>query len=71
MLTGRRFRLTSPTLGLEEVDGKRTSLTIPEGAVIEIKSGPTPTDSRMVDAVFDGRSVVLFAIDVERRGEEV
>ena len=70
MLTGKRFKLQRPTLSVEVVNGLRKALTVPAGAVIKVVSGPTPGD-RMVDALWEGKMVEMFAIDVDVRGTEV
>jgi hypothetical protein len=71
MLTGKRFRLESPTLSIEGVNGKREALYVPEGAVIKVVSGPTSEGDRMVDMLWDGKIVTMFAIDVNVRGTEI
>ena len=52
-------------------DGKRVAVTVPSGAVIKIVSGPTSGDDRMVHALWDGKVVMMFTIDVIERGTEV
>ena len=71
MLTGKRFRLENPTLALDVVDGKRVAVTIPTGATIKVVSGPTGEGDRLVDAVWAGRTLAMFAYDVSVRGTEV
>jgi hypothetical protein len=44
--------------------------TVPAGTIIKVLSGPTPGD-RMIDVLFEDRSMVMFAIDVQERGEEI
>ena len=67
MLTGKRFRLKKESLAIEG----RKAITIPEGQVIQVLSGPRPNDMRMLDVTWDGRTFVMFAIDIQERGEEV
>ena len=72
MLTGRTFRLKTETLAVETLDGgHRVAVSMPVGAVIHVIHGPTETDSRMVDIQWLGKSLVMFAVDVWARGEEV
>ena len=52
------------------IDGKRTAVTVPAGATIEVLSGPTPGDVSL-EVRWDGRDVVMFAVDVTERGSEV
>jgi hypothetical protein len=71
MLSGKSFRLNREVLAIENVDGRRTALTLPADAVIEVVSGPTPSDKRMVDVRWMHRELVMFAIDLQERGEEI
>jgi len=52
-------------------DGKRECLYIPAEAIVKIVSGPTSAGDRMVDVLWDGKIVTMFAIDVDVRGAEV
>jgi hypothetical protein len=71
VLTGRRFKLERPTLAIDGVNGKRQSSYVPAGAIVKIVSGPTSESDRMVDVLWDGKVVTMFAIDVNVRGTEV
>lgn len=68
MYTGRMFRLAKSIFAVESVEGNRTAVEIPAGVILEVSSGPTPTDQRMVDTIWDGRHLVIFAVDLEERG---
>jgi hypothetical protein len=71
MLTGKRFKLENPTMALDVIDGKRVAVTIPTGATIKVVSGPTSEADRLIDVVWAGRTVAMFAYDVSVRGTEV
>ena len=71
MLTGKRFRLKTDTMGIGTVDDKRVAVTVPAGAMIEVTGGPRANDMRMVDVRSDGRKLVMFLEDVQNRGEAV
>jgi len=71
MLTGKRFRLERPTLAIDGTNGKRQSSFVPAGAVVKVVSGPTSPGDRMVDVLWDGKIVTMFAIDVNGRGTEI
>ena len=71
MLTGKRFRLKTDTMGIGTVDDKRVAVTVPAGAMIEVTGGPRANDMRMVDVRWDGRALVMFVEDVQNRGEAV
>jgi len=70
MLTGKRFQLGRQTLALDVVDGKRTVVNLPAGTVIKIVSGPLGND-RMIDILCDGRTLAMFAVDLDTRGTEI
>jgi hypothetical protein len=70
MLTGKKFKLVRTTLAITMVEGRRKAVAIPAGAVIKVISGPTPGD-RMVDVLWDGKTVEMFAVDVDVRGTEI
>ena len=71
MLTGKRFRLKTDTMGIGTVDDKRVAVTVPAGAMIEVTGGPRANDMRMVDVRSGGRELVMFLEDVQNRGESV
>lgn len=71
MLSGKRFKLENPTMALDITDGKRVAVTVPTGAVIKVVSGPTGDGDRLVDVVWDGHTVTMFAFDVTVRGSEI
>ena len=70
MLTGHRFKMKTSTLATDLIDGKRVSVAIPAGATVNVIAGPGKGD-RMVDVLWEGRTLVMFAIDVTGRGEEI
>jgi hypothetical protein len=71
MLTGKRFKLENPTMALDVVDGRRVAVTIPTGSTIKVVSGPTAEGDRLVDVVWEGRTIAMFAYDVSVRGTEI
>jgi hypothetical protein len=70
MLTGKRFQLGRETIALDVVDGKRTVVALPVGATIKIVSGPVDSD-RMIDISWQGRTLTMFAVDLDTRGTEI
>jgi hypothetical protein len=69
--SGREFRLQSPILAIHIVDGTRVAVTVPAGDLIKVVSGPKNYDDRMVDVLWRGEIVVMFAIDIQERGKEI
>src|SRR5580765_4946616 len=58
-------------MALDVVDGKRVAITVPAGATIKVVSGPTSEADRLVDVIWNGRTVAMFAFDVSVRGTEI
>ena len=73
MLTGKMFRLESGTLAVEGIGGglvKPCAVTVPAGAIIKVISGPQDGDG-LVRVSWEGRTLGMFAVDVNMRGTEV
>jgi hypothetical protein len=71
VLTGRRFKLKTPTIALDLVDGKRRAITVPAGTVIKVVRGPAADGGKLIDVVWDGHPIIMFACDVSTRGVEL
>ena len=71
MFTGKRYRLTTPILGVDGADHtKGSTVNIPVGAILEVVSGPEDGDG-MMDILWDGQIVAVFSIDLNVRGTEI
>lgn len=70
MLTSKRFELTHSTLALDVV-AKHKWITVPAGAIIRVVAGPNGEGDRMVDVRWEGRPLVMFAIDLTAGGTEI
>ena len=71
LLTGKHVRLKHETLAIDSSGERRIATMLPAGTVIRILSGPRADDQRMVDVLCGDRELVVFAEDIDRRGEEV
>ena len=71
MLSGKRLRLKRATISIESTVDDRLVVMIPTGAVVTVLSGPRPDDMRMVDILWDKKPLVMFAVDILERGEEI
>jgi len=49
--------------------GDENTVTIPAGAVIEVKSGPR-NGSQLLEVVWEGRSLLMFLVDLDGVGVE-
>jgi len=63
-------QLTVSILGIDSVGVQRTAVMIPEGATVELVPGPS-ADDRMVDVLWQGRTLAVFAEDLFQRGKGV
>lgn len=71
MLTGKTFRLRTAVLAVENLNGERSMVSLPRGALLHVISEPEDGAARMVDIRWLGRHLVIFAIDLQDRGHEV
>jgi hypothetical protein len=69
MLTGQRFKLRKSALAIEIVDGMRLRVTIPTRTILKVIAGPIDGD-QMVDVLWEGKRVSMFAVDLITRGAE-
>ena len=54
-----RYRLIAPVLALFRVDGHYETATAPIGTVVDL-DGKTFDGERLMDVVWDGRTVMMF-----------
>jgi len=66
MLKVQRFKLARPSLSLG-ANGERKSLIVPAGSVIKIVSQPKSEHDQMVDVLWNGKVVTMFALDILER----
>ena len=66
----RRFKLEKSTLAIGDLNGKRVAVTIPAGDTVNLIADPSP-GNRMVDVIWEGRVVAMYAIDLTLRGIEI
>ena len=71
MLTGKKFKLERTILALGTVDGNRQAITVPLGAIVKVVSGPAGEGNPVVDVLWEGRILTMFAVDMEFCGSEV
>jgi hypothetical protein len=71
MHTGKYFRLNAPALGIEIIGSRRETVQIPAGATVAVLSGPGSNDSRMLDVLWNDKTLVMFVEDIEAQGREI
>lgn len=62
------FRLRSATIALFPEDDRQVARTLPTGSVIEAK---TIEGNKLVEVVWEEKTVLMFAQDIRARGERV
>jgi hypothetical protein len=70
MLTGQRYKLRNSALAIEIVNGVRLQVTVPTRTILKVISGPID-DDQMVDVLWEGKRVRMFAVDLITRGTEI
>ena len=70
METKTRLRITRATIALEVISGKPAIVTIPIETILTVVPGVADRD-KMVNVLWEGRAVQMFAIDLATRGVEI
>jgi hypothetical protein len=70
MLAGKRFKLRNSTFAIEIVKGRRLRVTIPARTILKVISG-LGDDGQMVEVLWEGRQIRMFAVDLITRGAEI
>ena len=66
---GKSYRLNAETLGILLSEKQpRVAVMIPYDAVVTVVNGPL-NGNRMVDVMWNGKIVMIFADDLRERGE--
>jgi len=66
---GKRFRIKTTTLGIAAVRNQRIPVAVPADATVEVISHTH--SNRMIDVVWEGENLKMFAQDIRERGEEI
>ena len=69
-MTGKSYRLTSPTLAIITCEGQKIPATIPLGATVTVTQADI-NGNRLIDVMWDGREAMMFTRDLRDRGELV
>ena len=70
-MIGERYKLHAPTLAIMTTpEGQRIPVTVPKNAIISVTAGPLD-GTRLVDVEWDGRTVMMFTVDLRERGARV
>lgn len=69
-LRGLKYRIKSPTIALYENIDHHVADLVPVGAIVRVDSSAFDGD-KLVEVIWDGRSVMMFTQDLRRRAEAV
>lgn len=69
-MQGKSYRLNAEALGIFSGNQDRIAAWIPSGTVVTVVNGPL-NGNRMVDVLWDGKIIMVFADDLRERGELV
>jgi len=69
MWTAEMYRLTSPTIALFSEEGRQVARFIPLGGLIHVKH--SLDGNSLIEVVWEGQTVMMFAQDILARGERV
>ena len=61
------YKLNSALLAIYTLDGERMPVMVPSGATVTITDGPLD-GLRLVDVLWEGKTVVVFTVDLRDRG---
>ena len=71
-MKGQSFRLKTPTLGILSSDhGHRRPGTIPMNAIVTVVDGPFDNSNRLVDVLWEEKTIMMFTQDLRDRGEMI
>jgi light-regulated signal transduction histidine kinase (bacteriophytochrome) len=64
-VTGASYRLLSNSLAIRtSVEGKRKTITVPEGSIVTVVNGPI-AGRRLVEVLWDAEVILIFADDLQ------
>jgi hypothetical protein len=65
-----QYRLNAATLAIQTKDGHIESVVVPDGAVLTIPTSLIDSGG-FIECEWDGRSVMILALDLRQRAERV
>jgi len=69
--SGKKFRVITALLGVDSTGKHGVSVIIPGDALIQVVSGPCGDNIRMVEVLWEGRPVKMFARDIQDRCQRI
>lgn len=65
-----RYRIVDPTMAQSFEAGHHAAFTIPAGTIISVE-GADLNGNKLVDVIYDGKTVTMFAHDLRTRAEPI
>jgi hypothetical protein len=69
--SGERFHVVTALIGVDYTGEHEVTVIIPADAIIQVVSGPRLDHTRMVDVLWEGRSLTMFVQDILGRCQRV
>ncbi len=69
--TDKRFRLKASSLGVETLGDIKRAVWIPADAIVLVLSGPLSNESKLLDVLWNDRTLAMFIDDLKNRGDEI
>ncbi len=70
LMVGQRYRMKTPTLAILVQGGERVPMTIPSSGIVRVLR-QNHFDIHQVDVEWEGKVMLMFAVDLRDRGELV
>jgi len=67
----QRYRIKDSTIAMFQEDGVHVAKTVLAGAVVEVHYSSPMDGDRLVEVVWNGRSVLMFTQDLRSRAEMI
>ena len=64
------FGIKQPTIVLSMEDGRHVAHTLPAGSIVKVVDGKV-CEKGLIDVVWKGKWVLMFAVDLQSRGEKM
>jgi hypothetical protein len=67
----RRYRMTKSVSAIHRDGDKRIAVSVPEGSIVAVELFDERSPSGLVEAIWDGKRLLMFAVDIRERAERV
>jgi hypothetical protein len=71
ILAVARYRMTSSVSAIRCDGDKRIAISLPEGSIVTVELGERVLPKGLVEVSWDGKRLLMFAVDLRERAEQV